>query len=102
MRRMRSCGCGKRRVANRAGSCRPERLGGFGRHEPALPMSRSPRAVTSALDQHPASAVAPAAWNRKHLLGLEELSAEEIVTILDTAEQMGKISLRSRKKVPTL
>ena len=25
-------------------------------------------------------------WNRKHLLGLEDLSAEEIVELLDTAE----------------
>src|SRR4051794_25665010 len=44
----------------------------------------------------------PAAWSRKHLLGLEELTAEEIGVILDTAEEMSKISTRSRKKVPTL
>jgi aspartate carbamoyltransferase catalytic subunit len=41
-------------------------------------------------------------WGRKHLLGLEELSPEEIVAILDTAEEMDKISQRNRKKVPAL
>ena len=42
------------------------------------------------------------AWTRKHLLGLEDLSAEEIVAILDTAESFAEISTRSRKKVPAL
>jgi aspartate carbamoyltransferase catalytic subunit len=41
-------------------------------------------------------------WDRKHLLGLEELSREEILAILDTAENFAEISSRSRKKVPTL
>jgi aspartate carbamoyltransferase catalytic subunit len=36
------------------------------------------------------------------LLGLEELTAEEIVAILDTAESFAEISTRSRKKVPAL
>src|SRR5258708_7374360 len=44
----------------------------------------------------------PAPWNRKHLLGLEDLSRDEIVAILDTAERMNEISKRSRKKVPAL
>ena len=44
----------------------------------------------------------PAAWNRKHLLGLEDLSREEIVGILDTAESFAEVSTRSRKKVPAL
>ncbi len=43
-----------------------------------------------------------AAWSRKHLLGLEDLSADEIVAILDTAESFAEISTRSRKKVPAL
>ena len=43
-----------------------------------------------------------AVWTRKHLLGLEDLSAAEILAILDTAEQMAEISTRSRKKVPAL
>jgi aspartate carbamoyltransferase catalytic subunit len=41
-------------------------------------------------------------WNRKHLLGLEDLTREEILGILDTAESFAEISTRSRKKVPTL
>jgi aspartate carbamoyltransferase catalytic subunit len=44
----------------------------------------------------------PTAWNRKHLLGLEDLSAEEIVAILDTADSFSEVSRRSRKKVPAL
>ena len=42
------------------------------------------------------------AWTRPHLLGLEELSAEEITAILDTAEGFAEISTRSIRKVPTL
>jgi aspartate carbamoyltransferase catalytic subunit len=49
------------------------------------------------------SAAAPAArWTRKHLLGLEDLSAEEILFILDTANSFKEVSTRSVKKVPAL
>jgi aspartate carbamoyltransferase catalytic subunit len=41
-------------------------------------------------------------WTRRHLLGLEELSAEEIVHILDTASGFKEISTRSIKKAPAL
>ena len=41
-------------------------------------------------------------WDRKHLLGLRELSAEEITFILDTAEGFEQISKRSVKKAPPL
>jgi aspartate carbamoyltransferase catalytic subunit len=41
-------------------------------------------------------------WTRKHLLGLAELSAEEIVAILDTARSLKEVSTRSIKKVPAL
>jgi len=41
-------------------------------------------------------------WGRKHLLGLRELSAEEITYILDTAEGFEQISTRSVKKAPPL
>src|SRR3954453_10068424 len=41
-------------------------------------------------------------WSRKHLLGLEELSAEEIRFILDTADGFKEVSTRSVKKVPAL
>jgi aspartate carbamoyltransferase catalytic subunit len=39
---------------------------------------------------------------RKHLLGLEDLSAEEITRILDSAEGMKAVFTRSVKKVPAL
>ncbi|MFH1847985.1 MAG: aspartate carbamoyltransferase catalytic subunit [Candidatus Omnitrophota bacterium] len=42
------------------------------------------------------------AWKRKHLLGLEDLSAEEITMILDTADSFKEISERPIKKVPAL
>src|SRR5688572_12199336 len=42
------------------------------------------------------------AWTRKHLLGLEELSAEEIRFVLDTAHSFKEVSTRSIKKLPTL
>src|SRR5438128_3524758 len=41
-------------------------------------------------------------WTRKHLLGLEELSADEIRFILDTADSFKEVSMRSVKKVPAL
>lgn len=41
-------------------------------------------------------------FNRRHILGLEELSAEEISLILDTAESMKEVSERDVKKVPAL
>jgi aspartate carbamoyltransferase catalytic subunit len=41
-------------------------------------------------------------WTRRHLLGLEELSAEELLAILDTADSFKEVSTRSIKKVPAL
>jgi len=41
-------------------------------------------------------------WHRKHLLGLRELSAEEITYILDTAKGFEQVSTRSVKKAPPL
>ena len=41
-------------------------------------------------------------WTRKHLLGLEELSADEIRFILDTAKGFAEVSTRSIKNVPAL
>lgn len=43
-----------------------------------------------------------ATWARKDLLGLEELSKEEIELILETADSFKEISQRPIKKVPTL
>ncbi len=66
--------------------------------------SKSTRAKTAA-----AVAALPApvgggdfVWHRKDLLGLDELSAAEIVHILDTAESFKEVSTRSIKKVPAL
>lgn len=42
------------------------------------------------------------AWNRKHLLTLEELSADDIKLVLDTASSFKEVSERSVKKVPAL
>jgi aspartate carbamoyltransferase catalytic subunit len=42
------------------------------------------------------------AWTRKHLLGLRDLSKEEVLAVLDTAKGFAEISTRSIRKVPTL
>ena len=42
------------------------------------------------------------AFQRKHIMGLEELTAEEITLVLDTAESMKEVSERDVKKVPAL
>lgn len=44
----------------------------------------------------------PFTWQRKHLLGLRELSSEEITYILDTAQGFEQVSRRSVKKAPPL
>jgi aspartate carbamoyltransferase catalytic subunit len=41
-------------------------------------------------------------WNRKDLLGIRELSAEEVVFILDTADAFKEVGTREIKKVPAL
>lgn len=41
-------------------------------------------------------------WDKKDLLGIKELSKEEILLVLDTAESFKDISKREIKKVPTL
>jgi len=41
-------------------------------------------------------------WHRKDLLGLEELSTEELELILSTAESFKEVSTREIKKVPAL
>jgi aspartate carbamoyltransferase catalytic subunit len=50
----------------------------------------------------PDPATAAATWTRKHLLTLEELSADEIRFVLDTADTFKEVSTRSVKKVPAL
>ena len=41
-------------------------------------------------------------WNRKHLLDIQSLSAEELVVVLDTARSFKAVGERSIKKVPAL
>ncbi|MCX5799353.1 MAG: aspartate carbamoyltransferase catalytic subunit [Proteobacteria bacterium] len=41
-------------------------------------------------------------WDKKDLLGIKELSKEEILLFLDTAESFKDLSMREVKKVPTL
>ena len=41
-------------------------------------------------------------WQRKHLLGLQDLTREELEHILDTAEGFKEVSQRSIKKAPAL
>src|SRR6266403_2257509 len=41
-------------------------------------------------------------WNRHHLLDIESLSPEEIITVLDTARAFKAVGERSIKKVPAL
>ncbi len=44
----------------------------------------------------------PALWNRRHLLGLEDLSAEEITLILDKAEYFKQKTAQGDRKIPLL
>ena len=44
----------------------------------------------------------PAWWTRRHLLGLEELSAEEITLILDKATQFKQAMQEGQKRIPLL
>jgi len=41
-------------------------------------------------------------WHRKHLLDIESLAAEEIITVLDTARSFKAVGERAIKKVPAL
>jgi len=53
-------------------------------------------------DAAPTSPDAPPLWKRKHLLSIEELSADEITFVLDTAKSFKEVSTRSVKKTPAL
>jgi len=73
-------------------------------------MSRS-TPVNQSLSQSASEPAAPApadpaedgfAWRRRHLLGLEDLSGEELLHIFRTAESFQEVSTRSVKKVPAL
>ena len=49
-----------------------------------------------------AAATPEVRWTRKHLLGLADLSADEIRFVLETARTFTEVSTRSIKKVPAL
>jgi aspartate carbamoyltransferase catalytic subunit len=53
---------------------------------------------TATLDLGPV----PALWQRRHLLGLEDLSAEEITLILDKAEVFKQSVSEGQRKIPLL
>jgi aspartate carbamoyltransferase catalytic subunit len=44
----------------------------------------------------------PSTWTRRHLLGLEDLSADEIITVLDTAAMFKEATDNCRRKIVAL
>jgi aspartate carbamoyltransferase catalytic subunit len=75
----------------------------MGKHSHATaPPPSAPPAQTEGAASAARPKKIPQPWNRKHLLGLEDLSREEIIDLLDTSESFAEISTRSRKKVPAL
>src|SRR5215213_5201026 len=58
--------------------------------------------MTAPIDPKPAPTDAKPHWTRKHLLSLEELSADELRVVLDQAATFKEVSTRSVKKVPAL
>jgi aspartate carbamoyltransferase catalytic subunit len=64
--------------------------------------SAEPLAEPAAPVPAPAAAAPSPVWTRKDLVGLDELSPEEILHVLDTAESFREVSTRSIKKLPTL
>lgn len=61
-----------------------------------------PRSSKGAAQAKAAAQATPITWKRRHLLGLEDLSAEELLHIFHTAESFMEVSTRSIKKVPAL
>jgi len=60
-----------------------------------------PTAQTGQIN-HPGEQARDFVWTKPHLLGLEDLSVEELLHILKTAETFQEVSTRSIKKVPAL
>lgn len=56
----------------------------------------------SAAEHTSAQLPAPARWSRKDLTGLQDLSAEELTLVLDTAAAFKTVGTRNIKKVPAL
>jgi aspartate carbamoyltransferase catalytic subunit len=53
--------------------------------------------TSAAADERPSTG-----WTRRHLLGLRELSKEELLAVLDAAKGFAELSTRSVRKAPTL
>ncbi|MEM7235103.1 MAG: aspartate carbamoyltransferase catalytic subunit [Planctomycetota bacterium] len=64
--------------------------------------AQSARAAGTSADANSSNADTQAAWTRRHLLGLEDLSGDEILHILNSADGFHEVSQRSVKKVPAL
>lgn len=58
--------------------------------------------MTAAFPSPTAAAAVRTVWRRKDLLSIEELSAEEITLLLDTAREFKQVGDREVKKVPAL
>ena len=56
--------------------------------------------MTDSLTQHWGSV--PSTWTGRHLLGLEELSAEEITLLLDQGDRFRKVLMQGDRKIPLL
>jgi len=65
-------------------------------------MAKKASSSSTATEARPGETSRPFLWTRKDLVGLDELSAEEIAYLLDTAESFREVSTRSIKKVPAL
>jgi aspartate carbamoyltransferase catalytic subunit len=61
-----------------------------------------PAAATAASTPDSAGRKPEFIWTRRHLLGLEGMSKEELLHIFQTAESFQEVSTRSIKKVPAL
>ena len=73
-----------------------------GKNVPTALDGKNPRALDDAGEQDEVMLEKQMSWNRKHLLDIESLTAEEIVTVLDTARAFKAVGERAIKKVPAL
>jgi aspartate carbamoyltransferase catalytic subunit len=78
------------------------RNGVHDRHPATSDMPQAPQAVPS---PNPASAAPDAtvgAWTRRHVLDLDDFTADEIAIVLDTADAMREVLSRDVPRLPTL
>lgn len=72
------------------------------KHAPVAPVNHPAGANPPAHPSDPEPSRIGLGWNRRCLLGLQDLSAEEIRVLLSTARSLADVSERSVKKVPVL